>query len=587
MQLRTYQQAAVDAAWDFLRTKEGNPVISLPTGSGKSLVIAELARVAVQEWDGRVLCLTHVWELIEQNAQKLHTLCPWLDIGIYSASGGRKDSENPVVFAQIQSCHRKPELFGRRDLVIVDECHLINAGNDQTMYASFLAGCKTVTEHCRVIGLTATPFRMSGPITGPDGLFADVCYQADLTELIDQGFLSPIVSKSSGKAIQADLSSVGKTGGEYVLAQLGQAMSRGDLVPRTVEDVITRTSERKSVIVFASTIEHGLLVKQELEANGQSVGFISGDTPGLERQWIVDEFRKGGLKFLVNVNCLSTGFDHPGIDCVVSLRPTESAGLWLQQVGRGFRLAPGKTDCLLLDYSGNLQKFGPINLIKPKQKGTGSGGKGIAPTKECSACQNKCHLSFTVCPVCGEEFPIEEREHHHDTQPDQVNEPIQKLIETIPVGRVSYSLHNSKKSGIPILRVQYFRDEEPEPNQWGERPHQFPIVSEWICLEHEGFARQKAEQWWKKRSHFPVPLTVLEAVELAPDVLAPPLSVTIRRKDKDAWPEVLKVELGPRPMEPFLKYLEQEISKGDAWEPEGVTGATAAGGGDFLDDMPF
>ncbi len=582
MQLRPYQQHAVDAAWEFLRTQDGHPVISLPTGSGKSLVIAELVRVAVQEWDGRVLILTHVLELIQQNAEKLHTLCPWLDVGIYSAGAGRKESENAVVFAQIQSCHRKAVEFGRRDLVLVDECHLINAGNDQTMYANFLKDCTTITEHCRVIGLTATPFRMSGPITGPDCLFQGICYHAELTDLIEQGFLSPIVSKSSGKGIQADLSGVSKSGGEYVLAQLGQAMSRGDLVPRTVEDVISRTQERKSVIVFASTVEHGQLVVQELKAQGQTVGMVTGDTPGLERAWIIREFKNFNIKYLVNVNCLSTGFDHPAVDCVVSLRPTESAGLWLQQVGRGFRLAPGKTDCLLLDYSGNLQKFGPINLIKPKQKGQGSGIKGEAPSKECTACGNRCHPAFPVCPVCGEEFPPPDQESKHDTTPDQTSEPIQRLIETIPVGRVVYSVHLKKRvdNPTPVLRVSYYRNPEPpEENTWGERPTEFPFVSEWICLEHQGFARAKAEQWWKKRTECVIPDTVEDAVFIAGTVLAPPISVTVRRKDKDSWPEVLKVELGPKP---DIEKIRETLGMGDAYEPEGVTVQQ-----DVLDDLPF
>lgn len=561
MQLRPYQQQAVDAAWEFLRTQDGHPVISLPTGSGKSLVIAELARHAVREWDGRVLVVTHVHELIQQNADKLRTLAPDLDIGIYSASAGSRDTENPVVFVQIQSAFRKAELFSRRDLVLVDECHLINGKDDSTMYAKFLADIKAITEHARVIGLTATPFRLSGPLIGNGCLFEGICYEADLTQLIEDGFLSKLVTSTPGKKVSADLSGVGKTGGEYILAQLGQAMTRGDLVRRTVDDLLPRVVDRKSCIVFACTIDHGKMVQQELKDRGQTVGFVCGDTPGLEREWIVNEFRSGGLKYLVNVNCLSTGFDYPGIDCVVSLRPTESAGLWLQQVGRGFRLAPFKENCLILDYSGNLQKFGPINLISPKAKAKAKGGTpGVPPSRTCPECKEPCAISWTECPVCGYEFPVNDSEDNpHDTVPDQVNKVIEPEIETLEVGYVEYTRHIPKDKGDgkprrPTLRVSYFTMTEQEVmearaenNRFGTGQRCWPVCSEWVCIEHDGFAGNKARQWWRKRSAAPFPECVDEAVDIANGGgLAHPETMRIKRNN-GSFPEILVVKCGPVP----------------------------------------
>lgn len=555
MKLRDYQQQAVDSAWEFLREQAGHPVLCLPTGSGKSLVIAELARHAVQEWEGRVLVVTHVLELIQQNAEKTKALAPGLDIGIYSASAGSSDTNCDVVFVQIQSAHRKPELFGRRDLVLVDECHLIS-NNEGTMYQRFLDGVTQVTSHARVIGLTATPFRLDGPIIGPDCLFQDIAFQAEITTLVEQGYLSPLTTATPGKRLAPDLSSVGKSGGEFILAQLGKAMTSCGLVGRTVDDILERTKDRRSVIVFASTIQHGQVVLDELRSRGAVAGFVSGDTPGLERGWIVDEFKRGAIKFLVNVNCLSTGFDHPGTDCVVSLRPTESVGLWLQQVGRGLRTAPGKTDCLVLDYSGNLQKFGPINLIKPKRRKVAGKSSGLepedsAPRKTCMECGESCHAGFTECPVCHAQFPERDEPGHADT-PDQSSKVIENLVETFPVGDVQYILHLGKPKGdgkprVPVLRVAYYKPQGDERVGLNST-RRWPVVSEWVCLEHTGFARAKAEQWWRKRSHDPVPDTVEDAVLKADaGALATPLEITIRRKTADDWPEVVRVVLGPKP----------------------------------------
>lgn len=553
--LRDYQQQAVDSAWEFLREQDGHPVLCLPTGSGKSLVIAELARHAVEEWEGRVLVVTHVHELIQQNADKFRILAPGLKVGIHSASAGSRDTESDVVFVQIQSAHRHPELFGRRDLVLVDECHLIS-NNQGTMYQRFLDGVTQVTSHARVIGLTATPFRLDGPIIGPGCLFQDIAFDADLTTLVERGFLSPLVTTTPGRKLSADLSSVGKSGGEYVLAQLGRAMTSGDLVSRTVEDILDRTADRKSVIVFASTVQHGQQVLDEFRRRGAVASFVSGETPGLERGWTVDEFKRGAVRFLVNVNCLSTGFDHPGTDCVVSLRPTESVGLWLQQIGRGLRTAPGKTDCLVLDYSGNLQKFGPINLIKPKRKKASGKSSDFnpeleAPKKTCTECGESCHAGFTECPVCHAQFPERQTPGHSDT-PDQSSSVIENLVETFPVGDVSYTLHLGKPKGdgkprVPVLRVGYYKPQAE--NSFGlHSSRRWPVVSEWVCLEHTGFARSKAEQWWRKRSHDPVPDTVADAVVLAEaGALAAPLEITIRRKTADDWPEVVRVKLGPKP----------------------------------------
>ena len=155
---RPYQSEAVEAVYEHLRTKDNNPCVVLPTGTGKSLVLAQIAKDSVEKWNGRVLILAHVKELLEQNADKIRKLCPELKIGIYSAGLRSRDTTEQVIVAGIQSVYNKACELDAFDLVIVDEAHLISNEGDG-MYRTFLADMKVINPHVRVIGLTATPFR--------------------------------------------------------------------------------------------------------------------------------------------------------------------------------------------------------------------------------------------------------------------------------------------------------------------------------------------------------------------------------------------------------------------------------------------
>jgi len=195
-ELRPYQQEAVDAVYEHLRTKDTNPCVVLPTGTGKSLVLAKIASDAVTLWGGRVLILAHVKELLEQNADKVRRLCPELKVGVYSAGLNSRDTRESVIVAGIQSVYNKACDLGRFDLVIVDECHLL-APDDEGMYRTFLKDMKVINPDVRLIGLTATPFRLKGgAICKPENLLNEVCYEAGLKEMIAQGYLSPLVSRA-------------------------------------------------------------------------------------------------------------------------------------------------------------------------------------------------------------------------------------------------------------------------------------------------------------------------------------------------------------------------------------------------------
>ena len=201
MILRTYQQQAVDAVYEFLRARDDNPCVVIPTAGGKTPVMATICGDAVQLWNGRVLILAHVRELLEQAVEKLQLVAPDVPVGIYSAGLKRRDLGYAVTIAGIQSVYEKACDVGAADLVIVDEAHLIPT-EGEGMYRQFLADMKAINPLVRVIGLTATPFRVkSGMICEPDNVLNEVCYEIGVKELIVQGYLCPLVTKGAAQPL--------------------------------------------------------------------------------------------------------------------------------------------------------------------------------------------------------------------------------------------------------------------------------------------------------------------------------------------------------------------------------------------------
>lgn len=543
--LRPYQVEAVEAVYRHLREREDNPCVVIPTGGGKTPVIATICRDAVQGWNGRVLILAHVKELLEQARDKLDQVCPDLHVGIYSAGLNRRDTTHPVIIAGIQSVYQKAEQLGHFDLVIVDEAHMIPPGRDgDGMYRRFLADMQGVNRHLRVVGLTATPFRMSsGPICvlPPEGILNSICYEIGVRELIRDGYLSPLRSKSG--RYKPDFQSLHVRAGEFVSDEVEQLMDQDALVQSACREIVdaVRTGGRRACLVFASGVEHGKHVARTIEqiskgTSGGECGFIDGQTPMLNRDEMIRRFRAGELTYLVNVNVLTTGFDAPNVDCVALLRPTLSPGLYYQMVGRGFRLCDGKTDCLVLDFGGNVLRHGPVDAIRIAD--APSKGAGDAPAKECPQCQALIASGYAMCPECGHNFPPPERRTHDATADSAGILSGQVTVSEHQVRRVYYSVHVKREAppGAPrSMRVDY------DVGFYDTR-------SEWICLEHDGYARQKAEAWWRARSHLPVPDNVEEAVELASaGALAVVRSIKVRSVAGEKYDRIVDYELGPKP----------------------------------------
>ena len=262
--LRDYQQRTITElyAW-FEAGNEGNPCLVLPTGSGKSHIIAALCKDALQSWpETRILMLTHVKELIAQNAEKMRQHWPNAPMGIYSAGLNRKDLGEPITFAGIQSVRTKASQIGHVDLIIIDEAHLVSH-KDEGGYRTLLANLRAINGNLRIIGLTASPYRLGhGYITDKPAIFDALIEPVSIEELIHKGYLSTLRSKLTTTKLEVD--GVKKRGGEYIEAELQAKVDTKDKNAKVVREIIALAGERKSWLVFCAGVNHAQHIKDAL-----------------------------------------------------------------------------------------------------------------------------------------------------------------------------------------------------------------------------------------------------------------------------------------------------------------------------------
>lgn len=548
----------------------------MPTASGKTPCIATLCRDAVKKWNGRVLVLAHVKELLQQTAAQLQVICPDLRVGVYSAGLRSKETRQPVIVAGIQSVYKKACELDRFDLIIVDECHLLPP-DGEGMYQSFLKEAKRVNPQVRLIGLTATPYRMkSGPLVGEGNLLDEICYEIGIKELIEQGYLCPLKSKAGRNKVNC--SALPIRAGEFVASEVDALMNTSDNVESTCREITSQTQHRHSVLIFGASVNHIHRIQETLEnLTHQECGIVTGDTPSSDREQILRRFKGetfskdllGGktqpLKYLANVNVLTTGFDAPNIDCVVLLRPTASPGLYYQMTGRGFRLHRTKTDCLVLDYGGNILRHGPVDAVQIKDKK--SGGSGEAPAKECPKCHSIVHAAITVCPDCAYEFPPPDKETHEANAASKGILTGEIIDTEYDVQDVNYYTHTKRgaEENVPkTMRIDY-------QVGWNE------FKSEWVCPEHKGWARNKFEKWWAERSNDDVPESAEEAVRFAEaGSLSKPSCIVVRK-------------IGGERFERIIRYIlpeEKPSAVGDV-PPLDAFGDPIEYVPDYIEDVPF
>lgn len=481
MKLRYYQEEAVNNTLRSIQLNH-NPLVILPTGSGKTPVIAELVRRTLPT--GRhVIILSHVKEILEQNYSTIKNFCI-CGLGIYSSMLNRREVRE-VTVAGIQSVYKKPDIFYDDPLIIIDEAHTINTEEEETMYNQFFKG---IGEHTRV-GLTATPYRTgSGYIYGEgkpfDIVTADWSTGDKFIKLIDDGFLCKLTTKRT-KA-EMDTTGIKVVGGDYSEKDLSDRFDREAITANIVKEIIAAGRNRKKWLIFAIDINHAEHIAEILIRSGIPTAPVHSkmNINGFDRNVTVNKYRNNKYRCAVTVNVLSTGYDDPEIDLIAVVRPTQSPIFHVQGNGRGSRIFKGKKDCLVLDFAGNTARLGPINDPKIYIRGKGA-GSGEPITKDCPICDSIVHASARKCQDCGYEFPIQHKlEQSASTD---------KIIEDgkahwLHVDDVEYSI--KRGYGTPNSFIATYICGNLE-------------IPDWVFIEHRGYAKHKADHWVKFRGGRP------------------------------------------------------------------------------------
>ena len=543
MQYRDYQTYAINSVFKYFEEgNTGNPIVAAPTGVGKSVIIGGFVKEVFRRYPGqRVMMLTHVRELIEQNASKLLAVWPSAPVGIYSAGLGRKESFFPITYAGIASVARNTEQFGHIDLILIDECHLVSP-KDNTTYQKVIKILRKINPRIKVIGFTATPWRAGQGLLIEDGLFTDIC--CDMTGVdafnwfIDQGYLITLIPKAT--AIEIDTSGISMQQGDYNLKELQAASNKEAITYVALREAMEYGADRNKWLVFATGIQHAIDVANMLNSIGVEATYVHSKMTSKERDQRLADFRAGKYRAMVNNGILTTGFDDPGIDMIIILRPTQSVGLWVQLLGRGTRplymagfdlttqegrLAAigesSKHNCLVMDFAGNTRRLGPINdPVMPTKK---RGGRAEAPMRTCENCGEQSHASLRRCPFCDFVFPIVVKIAAGASTQALIKTKKQEdpITETFQVDRVVYSEHH-KDGRPPAIKASYHT---------GLRK-----FDEWVCLEHGGFPAKKARDWWRERAGSEPPATTLEAFQRLKELRQPKnMIVWVNKK----YPEIM------------------------------------------------
>lgn len=455
-QLREYQRAAVDGLWTYLGDGRGTrPLIVVPTGGGKSLILAAICR----EWmeadpDAQILVVTHVKELVEQNAEKLTKLIG--EIGVHSAGLGRRDVDERVIVGGVQSLVNRVADLGPRHVVIVDEAHRIPR-DGEGQYRTLLRALRPRV----LVGLTATPGRMdSGALhEGEGALFDGIAYEVGMVDLIREGYLSKL--RPQAVTASLDLSGARIERGDFVLEDLADQLEDTAKLGAALDEWVA--AGRRKTLVFCASVKQAGLVLDMIRERGKRAELVTGETKPDDRAAWIAAYKAGELDALVNVMVLTTGFDAPETDCLVVFRPTASTGLYVQMMGRGSRIAEGKADCLVLDFAENVSRHGPVShpTWQKKKSGKDPLSEEGPLVKTCKGCGALIALSATTCEFCGEACPRQTRIRPNASTLELIDmgEPCElRVMSQIP--RLHYA-----SSGNVCLKIEFWAapelDERP------------------------------------------------------------------------------------------------------------------------------
>lgn len=530
-ELRPPQQQAIDKSYEWFRTKSGDPLISMATGVGKGKTIAQICSDSQKYKNQHVLVVVHSKELVEQDFLELRELCPEIHAGIYCAGLGKKQIRN-VTFASIQSiCKIKQTPFF--DLVIIDEVQAVNDEKENSMYAAFIARLRVANPNLRCLGLSATVFRMGSGLLyeGKNRLFEGLAYEYTIADGVRDGYLVPLISKAS--LVQGDTSNIGISQGDFKIAEAENEFDRQALTEKALDEVFKYGADRKAWVFFCITVKHAEHVRDALRLRGVTAECVSDKTPSAQRKHILTDYKAGKIRALCSVNIVAVGFNATCVDLIAVLRPTLSPGWHIQALGRGTRLHPGKKNCLVLCFAGNLERLGPVTHVVPPPRGK-------RPSKEdnagrvCPKCESVSGRDAKECEDCGFQFPIIARKVKHSrvaTTVDAMSD--EPLVSNMPiwldVKAVHYEIHK-KVNSANTLKCLYRTQA-----QW---------IIQWVAFASDKvYARQKAAEWWKARAGLsPVPVSADEALRRI-DELGSVKTSRIRVKKEGKYFNILAYDL--------------------------------------------
>lgn len=529
----------------YLEGNDGNVAAALPTGSGKTPVLSALICYMLYRWPNlKFMLLSHVKNILDQNHKTLLRMWPTAPVGVFSAGLNQRETNLPIIIGGIASVINSIDLFGHRDVLLVDEVHLISS-DENTMYRTAITELRNRNPNLIVIGVSATLYRVGMGLITEGGVIDDIVI--DLTTMscfnrfFDEGYLARLIPKRTN--IEIDTTEVKMLKGDFASKQLDTATEK--VIYEALKESMGYIQDRNCGLVFCSGIKSSEHAAEILQSFGVPAAAIHSKLTDAQCDERFEAFKRGELKAICGNNKFTIGFDFPPIDFCIMLRPTMSPGLWIQMLGRctrpydftnplhyvqGFKYV--KQNCVVLDFAGNCRRLGPINdVVLPRKKGDKSGD---APIKICEAvidgqvCGVYNHASARVCCECGTEFPVQTKLLRTAGTEELIrsfsDEPV---IETFDVTRVIYHKHNSKKNaiGVPCLKVSYY---------CGLQRH-----SEYVPFEAKGMIKNKATAWWQQRSSLPVPVTVDDAL-IYVSQLRCPKRITVVTSGK--FPEITSTE---------------------------------------------
>lgn len=432
--LRDYQEQAVDELWEGIATK-ARQLCVLPTGTGKTEIIKELVRKCVGI-KRRCLILVNRHTLADQFVNRFLEFNP----AVFCAALKRKEKTGDLIIASIQSAFVHEFNF---DLLFIDEAHNISES-----YYKFIDAHNSA----KVIGFTATPYRDTGYIYGKDQFFPRIDFQRGMISMIEDGWIVPPVAKAPPQAF--DLSNVRTRMGDYVIEDLEELTEDEEKVREQVKDAISRLINRRKVVWACVSIKHAELVQKEIRQYEEAAILHSKQNP-YEQELNKKAFEEGPYRHMVSVMMVTEGYDYRPIDAIVLMRPTKSARLYVQIVGRGLRLYEDKKDCIVLDYGDVIKNLGPVTdpvILREKNKREKS-----EPTlvKVCPSCFNAVLPIVKECD-CGYVWPAPEPTKNLSEKAAEAD-----IIRTAPRfyevrgEDISFSKHIGKASGNPCIRIDF------------------------------------------------------------------------------------------------------------------------------------